>query len=142
MNAETQPSIAPSQVAFVSTDDPRRHPALGDLTSKLGGEPCLFRARDLNDVQREIESGSIRHVVFARIEDAIEGCWDEQIRLEEWTAEGVTIEIADPPRSDTASLLRVLQHWKLWNARRKRRQAIAGAALSIVAIAAALLLAR
>ncbi|MFN0138432.1 MAG: hypothetical protein ACKVS9_20195 [Phycisphaerae bacterium] len=140
-SASTASSIA-SSVAFVSSDDPRREPALVSIISQLGGEPRLFRVRDLNDVQREIDSAAIRRVVFARVEDAVEGSWDEQIRLDAWVAAGVTIEIADPPLRDAAALVRIMRHWQLWNARRKRRQAIAGAVLSVIAIGAALFLAR
>lgn len=143
-SASTAASIASSiasSVAFVSRDDPRRERALASVISQVGGEPRLFRARDLNDVQREIESAAIRSVIFASVEDAVEGSWDEQIRLDAWVAAGVTIEVADPPLRDAAALVRITSHWQRWNARRKRRQAAAGALLSVIAIGAALFLA-
>jgi len=142
MSSAPRSESSVSSVAFVSSGDARGEAAVARLAKELGEQPRLFRARDLNDVQREIERGAIRRVVFARVEDAVEGCWDEQVRLDDWSVAGVTIEIADPPMQDSAALLRIVGHWGDWNARRRRRQAIGGAVLSVVAIAAAFFVAR
>lgn len=131
-------------VAFVSRGDASREPAFAALLASPEGSAARhFRPRDLNEVAVAVEAGTIKRVIFARLDDLLEGCWDEVVPLDQWTTAGVQVAFADLPDLDGQLITtRIYPTWAAWNRTRRRRKWIAGTILSALAIAAAFLLIR
>ena len=82
-------------------------------------------------------AGRIRRVVFAGLPDLLEGIWEEEIVFEEWP-DDVRIEFVEPPGDAAIGIMAA--SWRRWRRRHRRRQAVAGAVLSAIVLAASFLL--
>lgn len=128
-------------VALVCRGDPAREPAFVAIRQTPEGAGArLFRTRDLNDVDAAVAAGEIKRVIFARLEDLLEGCWDEVVQVDQWNAAGARVDIVEMQGMNGSRVATLAyQSWREWNAARRRRQVIAGAILSALAIGAAFL---
>lgn len=128
---------------LVSDRDPRHDPALQtSIRAAEIAESRLVDPRDLDDVDRIAAAGEVERVVFVRADDLLAGCWDAQIRVDEWPAE-IRIDVLDLPSIDARTFADVVgRSWRRWNQARRRRNAIAGVILSAIAVLAAFALSR
>ena len=100
-----------------------------------------YAPRELDEVDKAVRAGRVRQVVFARLDDVLEGMWDEDISLEHWLAAGVRIELVESPEPAAHTHVQVVfESWQRWRHRHRRRRLVAGVVLSIVAMAAAFVL--
>ena len=107
-----------------------------------------FATTDFDELQEAVTSGEVTAVLFADVATMMEGMFDDRLRLHEWAARGVRIELLDTPSVgaslviaegavDARTLLAIEAAWRAWFVSRRRRRAIAGAVLSVLAILAA-----
>ena len=99
-----------------------------------------FTPNDVDDVDEAVRDGRVDRVVFSDLADLLDAIWDEEIQFDRWQSAGVAVSFVTPPVPDTTASA-VYESWRAWQRRHKRRRAIAGAVLTVVALAAACLLA-
>ncbi len=107
-----------------------------------------YATTDFDELQEAVTSGDVSAVLFTDVDTMMEGVFDDRLRLHEWAARSVRIELLDKPLGnsgplvgdgaiDSRTLLAIEAAWRAWYAARRRRRAIAGAVLSVLAILAA-----
>jgi hypothetical protein len=101
------------------------------------GQTKWFTPGELHDLDRDVRRGRIGRVVFAGLADLLVGIWEEEIEFEAWPAE-VDIEFVEPAGDGAVQI--VAASWRQWRGRHRRRQAVAGAVLSALVLAAAFVL--
>lgn len=128
---------APLRVGVVCAADADR-PALEAFVAQFTElQPKWYAPGELHDLDRDVRRGRIERVVFAGLPDLLRGIWEEELEFEQWPA-GVRVEFVRPPGDDTVQA--VAASWRQWRARHRRRQAVAGAVLSAIVLAAAFVL--
>ncbi|HOA72663.1 MAG TPA: hypothetical protein PL151_16610 [Phycisphaerae bacterium] len=108
------------------------------------GEPARWYApRDLDDVDREVSAGRLRTAVFVNWRDLLEGIWHGEVTFSRWRAMRIDVQFLDSPGDDAGAQLEVVaQAWADYQQSRRRRRAISGLILSLIAVAAAFVLTR
>jgi hypothetical protein len=115
----------------------RGHLRTADASGDLSGA-IWFAPRDLDDLQRAVREGTVRRVVFARLDYLLVGIWDEDIDPDELRR--AAVEFAGQEDEDSPALVwHVLDRWCGWNRRRRRRQTAAGVVLIALVLAAVFL---
>lgn len=138
MNTQTQPETM-AVVCDRHGDDAAAVAAF--LQARDAATARWYAPRNLDEVDKAVRAGGVRQVVFARLDDVLEGMWDEEIMLEHWLAAGVRIELVESPEPTAHAQVQVVfESWHRWRRRHRRRQLVAGVTLSIVAMAAAFVL--
>jgi hypothetical protein len=89
---------------------------------------------ELHDLDRDVRRGRVGRVVFTGLPDLLEGIWEEEIEFGEWPGQ-VGIEFVEPPGERGVQI--TATSWQQWRRRHRRRQAVAGAVLSAIVLAAA-----
>lgn len=104
-----------------------------------------YAARDVDDVDRAVQSGMVRRVIFPDLDSFLVALWDERIDAAAWRAARVQLDFIATPGTPAATLDATCAAWQAWRQGQRRRQARSGIVLSVFALAAAfglLLLAR
>ena len=97
-----------------------------------------YPRRDLDAVDAAVRDDHVRCVVFADVNDLLEEVWEGEIEIDRWLAGGVRVEFADELLADTSAHVEtIVQCWRRWQGARRRRRVVAGAVLSVIALAVA-----
>jgi hypothetical protein len=107
-------------------------------TGTTGAE--WFASRDADEVDKRVGQGSIRRVVLPDWGVLLRAIWDEDIHYDRWLSTGTEVSFVSPPAPGSAATA-VFEIWSGWNRSRRRRQTVAGAILSVIALAAGFALA-
>lgn len=100
-----------------------------------------YTIHKLDDLNGAVAEGRYSSVVFPSEGVAIRGIWDGDIDLPRWRERNVAIHFVVPAPDGAAQQLELMaDEWRAWNAARRRRNAIAGAILSVFLLAAAFLI--
>lgn len=99
------------------------------------GEPARWYAlRDLDDVDREVRAGHTQRVVFIRWQDLLAGLWNGEMSLDAWLSAHATVGFVESSGDNADCLTAIAQAWSLHKRARRRRQAVSGIILSIIAL--------
>lgn len=121
-----------ARVGVVSGRDRASRAALEQYLAGQGIEQVRwFTPGELHDLDRAVRRGRIDHVVFPAVPDLLAAIWDEEIIYDEWPA-GVRVDFVRPPDDKTIPL--VAKSWRIWRKSHQRRQAVAGAVLSMLVL--------
>jgi len=110
------------------------------LTRSGLGDADWYLPRDVDELDAAVQAGVVRTVVFPSIAEALQHGWDETAALATWPERGGVVRFAEEPADGGAWLAAVWASWQAWRVRRRRRQAVAGAVLGTIALAAACVL--
>lgn len=99
-----------------------------------------FLPKDDDELNDALCVGRFDRVVFADLADLMEAVWKGEAQLERWAAAGVRIEVACPPTQEPDAWRNVIDATYdslcRWRKRERRRQSIAAAILSAIALIA------
>lgn len=114
-------------------DDPTVNAALRTLG---GAADKWFAPRDADDLQRAVMGGEFTTVI-ARSDVLWPAVWEGRVRMDLWPP---TVRLIVPgPDGDADAAARALARtWQTWYVRQRRRRAVAGLILSVLALGAAL----
>lgn len=127
------PSASPVRIAAIATPASRAR-IESHLAAQGAGEVTWFSLQELHELDRAVRRGKIERVVCAEVADLLQGIWDEEIELDAWPPHvGIEPLVAQEGRDLVESLRR---NWFSWRIRHRRRQALAGAVLSALVLAA------
>lgn len=98
-----------------------------------------FRLRDADELAEAVREGAIDAVLVRGIDELVCGMLDGLIDLQEWRRCGVRIRIAghDVDSAEEPLLAAISATAARWHATQRRRRAVAGCILSVIALAAA-----
>ncbi|MBN2445261.1 MAG: hypothetical protein JXO22_00930 [Phycisphaerae bacterium] len=99
-----------------------------------------YDPHDLDDVERAIQDGEIRRVIIPTWSVMLDGVWGGLIDVEAWFDADVQIDFVEAPTDRDAQLVALAASWRRHRQQRRRRQIIAGAILSVIALAAAFII--
>lgn len=87
-----------------------------------------------------LAAGRYKRAAFANLNALLEAIWKGEAQLDEWKSAGVEIILACPPTSDADvwrnMVMDTFLSLKKWRTAKRRRQIVAGAILSVIALAA------
>jgi len=103
-----------------------------------GMEARWYALRDLDEVDREVREGRVQRAMFSRWRDLLESIWNGEVNYDRWLSAGVGVEFIESPGESAAACLALVSRcWNDYARTRRRRNAIAGAILSLIALLAA-----
>lgn len=99
-----------------------------------------FLTKDQDDLDVQICARNFDRVVFFDLTALLDMIWEHEPKIDQWVESGVRIELVRPEAGDSADWLTLAHtlHKSLggWRKRHRRRQIIAAALLSLIALAA------
>jgi hypothetical protein len=98
-----------------------------------------FAAKDDDALNAELCAGEFTGVVFANLDALLTTIWKGQGQPDRWTAAGVRIELAEPPRENErwqSFLPEMYRSLAQWRRRQTRRKIVAASLLSLLALLA------
>ncbi len=138
----------PVSVAVVCEEDGEHATAMAAyLRSQNLTDVEWFAPRDVDDVDEAVCDRRVGRVVFVDLTALLDAIWDQEIQFDRWLSAGARVSFANPPGStptravEAAAIVEpipavVFESWRQWNRRHRRRQVVAGAILSGIALAA------
>jgi hypothetical protein len=133
---------AATSVALVCNPQSERAPQVEQyLRTHDLGAVTRYAFRDVDHLEQAVRAGTVQRIVFPETADFLGLLWDDLLTPGTWQAPGLCIEFARAEDALTpAQIADVLTAWEAWHRARRRRRAIAGLILSVLAIAAAWIL--
>lgn len=99
-----------------------------------------FLPKDQDDLDVQICARDFDRVVFLDLPDLLNMIWEHEPKIDQWVESGVRIELVRPEIGQPTDYLALVHtvHKSLggWRSRHRRRQIIAAALLSLIALAA------
>lgn len=119
--------------------------ARADVDRFLAGQELkatkLYSTFKLDDVNTAVVEGRITRVVFSSYGAAMRGIWEGDVDFVRWQERGVAVDFVDSaPANAREQLGHMAREWTEWVSARRRRNAIAGAILSVFLLSAAFLI--
>jgi len=131
-----------SETAILGNPDQRDSDRVRSFLKSHGiADSHWYAPADRDDLDRAVRRQKVSRVVCISSSDLFEGVWNDEIVLHEWFERGVELEfVLDKGAAATCS--EIYRSWRAFHERTRRRRAVAGAMLSVVAIVAAFVLIR
>ncbi|MCK6456505.1 MAG: hypothetical protein L6Q92_08250 [Phycisphaerae bacterium] len=137
MTSRSEGDSAGERAAVVMADG-RDRPRAEEWAQSFGLTlESVHAAGELDDLDELVREQRVRHVVFERADDLWRGAWDRQLDLSRWPMDRVRVHFIAPVSPAPEQAIAVVNAWRSWDASRRRRQMIAGVALSALALLAA-----
>jgi hypothetical protein len=97
-----------------------------------------YALRDLDGLNCDVCAGRVNRVIFVRVQDFLEGIFNDEIKYARWQAAEVQVDFVESPEPDASAHLAALgRAWEKHCRARRRRQTVAGLILGTIAVAAA-----
>lgn len=134
----TEPTRASHSVAAVCDKHSPDAARMDAYLREQGLSARWYALRDLDDVDREVCAGRTQQVVFLNWSDLLQGMWNREVSFDQWLKMQAEVRFVEAPGDTSAACLAaVSEAWSAHKRARRRRQAISGLILSLVAVAAA-----
>lgn len=127
-------------VAVVCEKKSRQAPEMEACLRSQGiADAQWFSPKDVDDVDDAVRDGRVKRVVFPDPGDLFMAIWEGEICFDTWMSNEIEVSFCAEPADQAETVKRIYRGWSACSARRQKRQARAGAILSVVVLVAAVI---